>query len=150
MSAGDTHRYPVSVHWEGGRLTSAEAAGGKPELEVATPPEFNGGIPGVWSPEDLLVAAAASCLAVTLVSAAEARGVPLLALDVAGIGYLGKRDGRLGFTSVELEVTAATEEGRERDLERAVHAAERGCMVARALETPVHVACTISTESLVS
>ena len=33
-----------------------------PSLTVATPPEFKNGVPGVWSPEDLLVASAALLL----------------------------------------------------------------------------------------
>ena len=55
----DTHRFPVSIHWVSGRLTKASVAD-KQDLQVATPPEFNGGIAGVWSPEDLLVSAVAS------------------------------------------------------------------------------------------
>jgi hypothetical protein len=52
MSAFKAYRFPVSVKWREGRRTQASAPG-KPEPEVATPPEFKGGIAGVWSPEDL-------------------------------------------------------------------------------------------------
>ena len=50
MTTFKEHRFPVSVHWVGGRLTSASSPG-KPDLQVATPPDFKGGIAGVWSPE---------------------------------------------------------------------------------------------------
>jgi organic hydroperoxide reductase OsmC/OhrA len=80
-----TYRFPVEIRWLGGRITCASAAG-KPELKVATPPEFRGGVDGVWSPEDLLVASAAACFAVTLVGIAERRGLPLRALGVQGTG----------------------------------------------------------------
>jgi organic hydroperoxide reductase OsmC/OhrA len=72
MSVVKAFRFPVNVHWEGGRLTHASAPG-KDELEVAPPPEFRGGVAGVWSPEDLLVAATASCYAVTVAAIAERR-----------------------------------------------------------------------------
>jgi organic hydroperoxide reductase OsmC/OhrA len=69
MPTVKAHRFPVSIEWQEGRLTTASSPG-KPELEVATPPEFKGGIPGVWSPEDLLVGATAACYTVTLLAVA--------------------------------------------------------------------------------
>ena len=60
MSITKDFRYKVGVAWEGGRMTSVSSPE-KPELSVATPPEFKNGVHGVWSPEDFLVAAAASC-----------------------------------------------------------------------------------------
>jgi organic hydroperoxide reductase OsmC/OhrA len=72
-------RFPVSVDWEGDRLTTAYVDGKHP-LSIATPPEFRGTEPDVWSPEDLFAAAAASCLAVTIAALAEPQGVALLNL----------------------------------------------------------------------
>ena len=134
-----TYHFPVEVHWRGGRLTSAAVAG-KPDLAVATPPVFHGDAADVWSPEDLLVASAASCLLVTLVSVAERRGLPLRALAVQGAGAVTQRpDGRFGFTSIDLDVALATDAGREADAEAAVEAAERSCLVAASLDLPVRV-----------
>jgi peroxiredoxin-like protein len=138
MSIVKTLRFPASVEWRGGRLTHASSPG-KPGLDVATPPEFKGGLPGVWSPEDLLVAAAASCFAVTLVAVAERSGVELTVLDVAGVGHVERAaDGRFRFTVIELdvEVEASTDQGR---LERLAAKAEQVCIVSCALDVPVHV-----------
>ena len=44
MTTVKAHRFPVSIEWQEGRLTLAMAAG-KPDLEIATPPEFKDGIP---------------------------------------------------------------------------------------------------------
>lgn len=140
-----THRFPVDVCWLGGRLTRA-SVNGKPDLTVATPPEFRGGVEGVWSPEDLLVAAAATCFTVTLVSVAERRGLPLRALGVHGAGSVTQRpDGRFGFTEIELDVVLATDPGREEDARSAAEAAERSCLVAVSLDTPVHVSLQVRT-----
>ena len=68
MSITKDFRYRVGVNWEDGRITTVTSPD-KPDLTVATPPEFKNGVPGVWSPEDLLVASVASCYAVTLVAA---------------------------------------------------------------------------------
>jgi len=81
MTVFKDHRFPVAVHWVGERLTLASAPG-KADLQVATPPEFHGGIAGVWNPEDLLVASTAACFAVTLAAVAERRHLPLRDLDV--------------------------------------------------------------------
>ena len=140
-----THLFPVSVRWVGGKVTCA-AIDGKQELSVATPPEFNGGVEGVWSPEDLLVASAATCFTVTMVSAADRRGLPLRALGVHGTGAVTQRpDGRFGFTEIELEVVVATDPGYESEVQAAAEAAERSCLVAVSLDLPVRVTLDVRT-----
>jgi organic hydroperoxide reductase OsmC/OhrA len=132
-------RYPVSIEWLHGRLTRADAPE-KPTLEVATPPEFRHGIAGVWSPEDLVVAAASACFAVTLLAVAERRRVPVHALRVDGEGALGRLgDGSLGFVSVDLRVELETDEASLGEARRAAADAENGCLVTSALAVPVHV-----------
>jgi organic hydroperoxide reductase OsmC/OhrA len=140
-----THLFPVSVRWLGGRMTCA-AVDGKPELTVATPPEFRGGVEGVWSPEDLLVASVETCFTVTLVAIAERRSLPLRALGVHGAGVVAQRsDGRFGFTELELEVVVATDPGYESEMQEAAEAAERGCLVAASLDLPVRITLDIRT-----
>jgi organic hydroperoxide reductase OsmC/OhrA len=109
-------------------------------LQVATPPEFRGGVHGNWSPEHLLVAATAACYALTLAAVAERRQVPLHRTAVNGAGHVTRRaDGRFGFVVVELAVEITTEPGFEEEARRAARAAETGCLVAEALEIPVEV-----------
>jgi len=139
MSITKDYRYRVGVDWEGNRLTSISSAG-KPELEVATPPEFKGGLAGVWSPEDLLVASAASCFTVTLVAVLERRDLPLRDLNVTGTGHVTARDdGRFGFVAIELTATVETEKPSLDAVRRAAKYAERACLVSMALDVPVHV-----------
>ena len=134
-----TYVFPAGVRWLEGRLTRVTAAG-KPDLEVATPPEFKHGIPGVWSPEDLLVASAAACYEVTLLAVAERRGVPLRTLDVAARGRVDQRsDGPFGFTAIELEVELVTDAGFEDEARLAGEAAERGCLIAASLDFPIEL-----------
>lgn len=139
MSAAKAFRFPVSLRWRGDRLTRVSVTG-KPSLDVATPPEFKGGIAGVWSPEDLLVASAASCFAVTLVAVAERMDVPLLELVVGGTGHVGRRDdGRFGFHSIELDVGLQTTPEHVALAEQAAVAAEASCLVSMALAIPVRL-----------
>jgi peroxiredoxin-like protein len=133
------HRFPVSVHWQEGHLTRASAPD-KPDLQIATPPEFKGGIAGVWSPEDLLVASTAACYAVTLAAVAELWDLTLHGLEVDGTGHVELRDdGRFGFVAIELRATLEVDSKEVDAAQKAAARAERLCLISLALDTPVHV-----------
>jgi organic hydroperoxide reductase OsmC/OhrA len=144
MSIAKDFRYKVAVDWEGDRITNVTSPD-KPELTVATPPEFKNGVAGVWSPEDLLVASVASCFTVTLVAVAERRELPLHSLHVSGTGHLTARDdGRFGFVAIELTAAIGTDAHGLDAMERAAKHAGRACLVSMALDVPVHVDATVT------
>jgi organic hydroperoxide reductase OsmC/OhrA len=146
MSIVKAHRFPVSIEWREGRLTTATSPG-KPDLDVATPPEFKNGIEGVWTPEDLLVAATASCYAVTLLAVAEQKGIDLHDLDVEGIGHLELRpNGRFGFIAIELVTTLHVDLESREPAERAARHAKDVCIVGSALDTPVDLELHVMTQ----
>jgi len=144
MTRVKAFRFPVAVEWTGGPMTIATIEG-KPDLPVATPPELGSGVEGVWSPEDLLVASAATCYAVTLSAIARRRDIALTSMAVGGVGHLGPReDGRLGFTSIELDVELETETADAvGPAEEAAERAESGCLIAMALAVPVKVSVSV-------
>lgn len=145
MSTLKDFRFNVEVEREAGRKLTLSATG-KPSMEVATPPEFRGGIPDLWSPEDLLVASTATCYALTLEAVAERRGVPLRDLHVVGAGHVTKRaDGRLGFVVIELGVTLTTDEEFEDAARLASARAESACIISNALAVPVEVELEVRT-----
>jgi organic hydroperoxide reductase OsmC/OhrA len=130
-------RFPVRIDWLGGRRTRAQVEGKQP-LAVATPPEFKGTDPDLWSPEDAFVAAAGSCLAVTIVAMAEREGLPLRELDVRAEGVVGRReDGRFGFVRIEQHVSVETDNGYDDAVRALVAKAEAGCLVTSSLDLPV-------------
>jgi organic hydroperoxide reductase OsmC/OhrA len=144
MATVKTHTFPLDVRWLEGKLTLASVPGKEP-LQVATPPVFQGGIDGVWSPEDLFVGAVATCYTVTLVSMTRRRDVPLRALSVRSSGDVTQRpDGRYGFVSVDLLVDLETDGGCEAEARAAALDAERTCLVAASLDTPVHVSVNVN------
>ncbi|MFY9579480.1 MAG: OsmC family protein [Gaiellaceae bacterium] len=119
---------------------------GKSPLEAATPPEFRGGTPGMWSPEDLLVAAVASCYALTLDALMEQRELVLQHLEVESIGHVTKRaEGRVGFVVIELRVALTVDAGFERRAEHTARDAHRVCLVEHALAVPVELELTVRT-----
>ena len=129
-------RFPVAVGWDGERRTTARVAGKQP-LAIATPPEFRGTDPTIWSPEDAFVAAAASCLAVTIAGLAERERLGLLDLAVEADGVVGRRpDGRFGFIRIEQTVRVETDAEPER-ARALVAMAEETCLVSVSLDLPV-------------
>ncbi len=136
-------RFPVDVSWDAGRRTTARVPGKSP-LQIATPPEFRGTDPGVWSPEDAFVAAAGSCLAVTIAALAEREQLPLHALSVNADGFVGRRpDGRFGFVRIEQVVELETDAEHEDAARALVAKAEDGCLVSASLELPVETTVAI-------
>jgi organic hydroperoxide reductase OsmC/OhrA len=130
-------RFPVEIGWDGGRRRTARVVSKEP-LRFATPPEFRGTDPGLWSPEDAFVAGAGSCLAVTIAALAEHDGLPLHDLSVHADGVVGRRpDGRFGFVRIEQTVEVGTD-ARHEDAARAlISKAEDGCLVTVSLDLPV-------------
>jgi peroxiredoxin-like protein len=136
-------RFPVQIDWQGGRRTIARVEG-KPPAQIATPPEFKGTDPELWSPEDAFVAAAGSCLAVTIAALAEQERLPLRELDVRAEGVVGRRtDGRFGFLRIEQQVTLETDDGYEDAARKLVAKAEAGCLVSVSLDLPVETAVDV-------
>ena len=135
--------FPLSVEWRGGRRVAALVEGKAP-IEIAPPPVFRGTDPGAWSPEDFLVAASASCLAVTFTGLAERTGLDYSRLAVAADGVCGvRRDGRFGFTRMALRLELETSDDAAKAHELAERA-EATCLVAASLDLPVETVIVVN------
>ena len=104
------HYYHVNINWSKdrkGMICSPELNGSTPIsngcIEVATPPEFPKGIPGIWSPEHLFTAAIASCLMTTFLSVAENSKLDFLSFQCESEGKLEQVEGRFLMTEVFLK-----------------------------------------------
>ena len=129
--------FPLSVEWIGERRVAAQVKG-KPTIEITPPPVFRGTDPTAWSPEDLFVAAAASCLAVTFTGLAARAGLTYTKLKVDGDGVAGTRpDGRFGFTQLLLRLEVETGPASEGQARQLAEQAEETCLVSASLDVPV-------------
>lgn len=130
------HHYTVS-------LADRRLGGGPREtIAAGAPPQF-GGTAEVWSPEDLLVAAALECLWTTFEAYAKHDELTYADWRGTGDGVLDKGPTGPIFTSltlnVELEVAASDVERARRVLETA----EKHCIISNALRVPVTLAATV-------
>jgi len=97
------YTYHTSVKWTDQRKGVISSAG-KPDIQVATPPEFKGH-EGIWSPEDLFVASANICLMTTFLAVAERAGLAFTSYESAAEGRLELVDGKFQFTAITLKPT---------------------------------------------
>jgi peroxiredoxin-like protein len=119
------------------------ATPGAPNLVTASPPEFDGP-GGRWSPEALLVGAAADCFAITFVGVARASGVAWTSMTCEAVGTLDRQDGTTRFTRIDLDVRVGVPEGRDVDrVQRVIDKAKRSCLITNSLNAAVHLRATV-------
>jgi peroxiredoxin-like protein len=126
------HRYDVqaAAETEGSVLLRSE---GLPPLTTAPPPQY-GGPGGEWSPETLLVAAAADCFILTFRAIAAASKVTWRRLDCDAEGLLDRRDGVVRFTELHLRARLSLPAGGDAErAKRLLEKAEAACLVTNSL-----------------
>jgi organic hydroperoxide reductase OsmC/OhrA len=129
----DTHTYNVKVDWTHERIGKL-AIDGKPTIEVATPPEFDGH-EGIISPEDMFVASAATCLMTTFVTFTKKMRFEYKGFSVSGTGTLERVDKGFQFTKIVLEATTTvdSEDLRQKAM-RAMELAGKYCLVSNSMK----------------
>ena len=140
----ETHYYKVNVNWNQDRkgiMCSPEINSVLSEngcIEVATPPQFSKGMPGIWSPEHLFTAAVSSCLMTTFLAIAEHSKVDFKAFACSSRGKLEQIDGKFLMTEVILEptVTISREEDHDRAL-RILQKSEAACLISNSIKSKI-------------
>ena len=131
-----SYKYMTSVLWKGEKKGTLSVAG-KPAVEVATPPEFKGH-EGIWSPEDLYVAAVNSCIMTTFLAFAGRAGLAFEGYESEAEGALEFVDERLVFTKIVVRPRVTLRPGADRkQAEEILHKAEKNCLVSNSLRTEV-------------
>ena len=144
----EAHYYNVEVNWNTGRkgvMCSPEINQEKETcIEIATPPEFPKGIPGIWSPEHLFTAAVSSCLMTTFLSVAENSKLEFVHFLCKSKGKLEQVDGKFVMSEIILEpiVTIKDEKDRER-AERVLQKSEAACLISNSINSKVTMIATI-------
>lgn len=141
----EPHFYNIQIQWSNDRkgvMCSPELSNSSDQkngcIEVATPPEFPKGIPGIWSPEHLFTAAVSSCLMTTFLLIAENSKLEFTSFQCNSKGKLDQVDGKFLMTEVILEptVTISHEKDRER-AERVLSKAEAVCLISNSIKSKV-------------
>jgi organic hydroperoxide reductase OsmC/OhrA len=132
------YHYEVKVNWESGRKGLMSSPVLHSNIEVATPPEFPKGMPGIWSPEHLLVAAVNSCLMTTFLAIAENFKFDFIYFESNANGTLEKVDGKLMMSEVELSpvLTIAPNADKEKAI-RILEKSEAACLISNSVKAKI-------------
>lgn len=134
--------YQTSVKWTEQRKGTISCAG-KPDVQVATPPEFKGH-ENIWSPEDLFVASANVCLMTTFLAVAERAGLAFSSYESTAEGRLEIVEGKFQFTAITIRPSIILQPGgdpaRAKEL---IEKAEHNCLISNSMKAKVTLEATI-------
>ncbi len=131
----DSHEYFVKIDWTHGKVGDLTVEG-KPKVQIATPPEFEGP-EGIISPEDLFVAAAASCMMTTFVTFSKKMRFDFKAFSCEGQGILERVEKGFQFTKLILNsVVTVDSEDLVSKAERAMELSGKYCLVTNSMKCP--------------
>jgi peroxiredoxin-like protein len=131
-------RYNAKTTWTSARRGSLSAVE-KSDIVVGSPPEFKGE-PDVWTPEELLVGSLNTCIMLTFLSLAQARGLTLAAYESDAEGLLENVEGRFRITEVTIRPHITVKQ--EAELERARELMERAegeCFISNSIKSKVKI-----------
>lgn len=136
--------YEVNLEWNEARKGVVSSPVLDQSIEVATPPEFPKGMPGIWSPEHFFVAAVNSCLMTTFLAVAENSKFEFINFTCRAEGKLDKVEGKYMMTEVtlypELEIASAEMETRAL---RILEMSEKACLISNSVKSEVKMMPTI-------
>jgi peroxiredoxin-like protein len=136
------YTYHTAIKWTEQRKGVISCAG-KPDIQVATPPEFKGH-EGIWSPEDLFVASANVCLMTTFLAVAERAGLVFASYESAAEGKLELVDGKFQFTAITLKPTITLPgNGDAAKAKELIEKAEANCLISNSMKAKVSLEPTI-------
>ncbi len=107
-------------------------------IEVATPPEFPKGIPGIWSPEHLFTAAVSSCLMTTFLAIAENSKLEFEHFECKSKGKLEQVDGKYLMSEIILQPTVTIlDESESKKATRVLLKAEAACLISNSIKSKI-------------
>ncbi len=132
--------YNVSLKWNEGRKGTISSPELTTKIEVATPPEFEKGIAGIWSPEHLFTASVLSCFMTTFLAVAEYSKLEFKDFDCSAEGILEKVEGKFLMTEITLKPILKIFDATQKEkAERILHKSEAACLISNSIKTKVEL-----------
>ncbi len=138
MQKSEEHIYDVTINWNEGKTGVMNSEKLEQEVEVATPPEFPGGVEGIWSPEHLFTASVGSCLMTSFTAIAEYSKFEFDSLKVKTLGTMSKVDGKFVMSKITLKpLLTISDEKYEKKAHRLLKKAENICLISRSIKSEI-------------
>ena len=144
----EKHSYTVNLNWESDRKGIMSSPDLDTKIAVATPPEFDKGIPNIWSPEHLFTASVVSCFMTTFLAIAEYSKLEYIKFSCNAEGILEKIDGKYLMTKIILkpELTIAELDKMER-AQRILEKSEAACLISNSIKSEIELHTKITVEN---
>jgi organic hydroperoxide reductase OsmC/OhrA len=129
-------RYKANTAWSSARQGTLSASG-KPNIVVGSPPEFKGE-PDIWAPEELLVGSVNTCMMLTFLTLAQAKGLTPVRYESEAEGLLENVEGKYRITEVMVRPRVSLKDKAE--LERAreiMETVEAQCFISNSIKSKV-------------
>lgn len=132
------HTYEINLSWSDNRKGLLSSPVLNNTLEVATPPEFPKGIPGIWSPEHLFVSAISSCLMTTFLAVAENSKLDFLKFTCNAIGKLDKIEKKMLIAEVTLKPIVTIQDATQKEKAlRVLEMSEKACLISNSVNSKI-------------
>ena len=147
----ESHTYQTSIEWKKERIGVLSSPELQESFDVATPPNFKGGVPNIWSPEHLYTASVNSCYMTTFLAIAENSKLNFTSFSCDAKGILEMKDGKYLMTEVELLAHLTIEQEAEREkAEKVLQKSEKACLISNSITAKVNLITDIRVLSAVT
>jgi organic hydroperoxide reductase OsmC/OhrA len=134
--ADKSFRYKAKTTWGTSRPGTLSAAG-RPDIVVGSPPEFKGE-PDVWAPEELLVGSLNTCMMLTFLTLAQARGLTPVGYESEAEGLLENVEGKYHIIEVTVRPHVTLKSEAEFEAARkTMESVEAQCFIANSINARV-------------
>jgi peroxiredoxin-like protein len=136
----ENHVYNVNLRWNNDRKGTLSSPELPISIEVATPPEFDKGMPNIWSPEHLFTASVVSCFMTTFLAIAEYSKFDFISFKCDSEGILEKIEGKYLMTKIILRPELViSNQGKTENAQRILEKSEKACLISNSIKTEVLV-----------
>jgi len=132
--------YEVDLKWKQDRIGEISSPILSSTIEVATPPQFEKGVEGIWSPEHLFTAAANSCFMTTFFAIAEKSRLEFETFSCKAKGKLEVVETQFLMTEIDLYPTLSitSEEAKEKAI-KVLEKSEKACLISNSINSKVNL-----------
>ena len=129
-------RYKANTVWSSARRGTLSASG-KPNIVVGSPPEFKGEA-DIWAPEELLVGSLNTCIMLTFLTLAQAKGLTPVGYESEADGQLENIEGKYRITKITVRPRVSLKGKAEFELAREImEHVEVQCFISNSIKSTV-------------
>ena len=144
----EKHVYNLSLKWENDRKGIMSSPELSTTIEVATPPEFDKGMPNIWTPEHLYTGSVISCFMTTFLAIADYSNFEFIDFKCDAQGILEKIEGKFLMTKIILSpVLTIDNQDKIEKAQRILEKSEAACLISNSIKSEVELKTVINIEN---